>query len=113
MYKNYSNENIPELISSVINWAEKRNIFLHATTEAQMEKTFEEANELHNAIQANNPKEIIDGIGDILVTLIIQSELQGFALEDCLLYAYNEIKDRKGKIINGTFVKEELSNENS
>ena len=48
----------------------------------------------------------MDGIGDTVVTLICIAEQLGLKFNDCLDYAYNEIKDRKGKLINGTFVKE-------
>lgn len=47
-----------------------------------------------------------DGIGDTVVTLIILAQQQGWTLEECLQYAYDEIKNRKGKTINGTFVKD-------
>ena len=48
-----------------------------------------------------------DGIGDVIVTLVILAEQQGLSLEECLQAAWDEIKDRKGKTVNGTFIKEE------
>ena len=48
----------------------------------------------------------MDGVGDTVVSLICISEQLGLKFNDCLDYAYNEIKDRKGKLINGTFVRE-------
>ena len=51
-------------------------------------------------------KRIIDAIGDIMVTLIIQAKLQDLSLEECLESAYNVIAERKGKMINGQFVKD-------
>ena len=50
---------------------------------------------------------VIDGIGDVLVTLIIVAEQLGLTLTECLAVAYLEIKDRKGRLVNGTFIKEE------
>ena len=51
--------------------------------------------------------EVIDGIGDIFVTVIILSKQLGLDPTECLEHAWNEIKDRKGKTIDGTFIKEE------
>ena len=50
---------------------------------------------------------IIDGLGDVLVVLIGLSMQLGLDLTECLEVSYNEIKDRKGKLVNGVFVKEE------
>lgn len=50
---------------------------------------------------------IKDAIGDIFVTLVIQSEMHGFSLNECVAKAWNEIKNRKGQMIDGQFVKDE------
>jgi NTP pyrophosphatase (non-canonical NTP hydrolase) len=57
--------------------------------------------------EVNTREEIIDSLGDILVTIIIQAEMQGLKLEDCLESAYNVISKRTGSMINGQFVKNE------
>lgn len=102
----------------VLEWAEEKGILEKATPLAQVNKTQEELTETRDAILAKEIKtaagissdeeqhEIIDGIGDQLVTLIILAELCGTDIMTCLNTAYLEIKDRKGKIINGTFVKQ-------
>ena len=72
----------------------------------QMCKTMEELGELAKAINKGDKEKQMDGIGDTVVTLICIDEQLGLKFNDCLDYAYNEIKDRKGKLINGTFVKE-------
>lgn len=95
-----------ELEALVIAWAEQKGIFEKGNPEAQCEKTFEEVTELSAAIYENNKEEIIDALGDILVTIIIQAEMQGLSLEDCLLSAYNVISNRTGKMIDGQFVKD-------
>ena len=41
------------------------------------------------------------------VVMINLANMCGFRLEDCLERAYNEIKDRKGKMTDGSFVKDE------
>lgn len=96
-----------ELEALVIAWAEQKGIFEKGNPEAQCDKTLEEVYELHDAIKNNDRDEIIDALGDILVTIIIQAEMQGLSLEECLLSAYNVISKRKGTMINGQFVKEE------
>lgn len=95
-----------ELEALVISWAEQKGIFEKGNQEAQCDKTLEEVYELHHAIKNNDRDEIIDALGDILVTIIIQAEMQGLSLEECLLSAYNVISKRKGSMINGQFVKE-------
>jgi NTP pyrophosphatase (non-canonical NTP hydrolase) len=96
-----------ELEALVIAWAEQKGIFEKGNPGAQCDKTLEEVYELHDAIKNNDRDEIIDALGDILVTIIIQAEMQGLSLEECLLSAYNVISKRKGQMINGQFVKEE------
>ena len=95
-----------ELEALVISWAEQKGIFEKGNPDAQCEKTFEEVTELSAAIYENNKEEIIDALGDILVTIIIQAEMQGLKLEDCLQSAYNVISKRTGKMIDGQFVKD-------
>jgi len=96
-----------ELEALVISWAEQKGILKNGTPDAQCEKTFEEVTELSAAIYENNKEEIIDALGDILVTIIIQAEMQGLKLEDCLQSAYNVISKRTGVMIDGQFYKDE------
>lgn len=95
-----------ELEALVIAWAEQKEILKKGTHLAQVQKTFEEVDELESAIRDENREEIIDALGDILVTIIIQAEMQGLKLTECLESAYNVIAKRKGKMINGTFLKD-------
>lgn len=95
-----------ELECAVENWAEDKGILSKATPIKQALKTQEEVTELCNAIIDNNRLEVIDAIGDIMVTLIIQAKMQDLSLEECLESAYNVISKRKGKMINGQFVKD-------
>ena len=62
--------------------------------------------DLSDAIFDNNKDEIVDALGDILVTIIIQAELQGVSLTECLESAYNVIAKRTGKMVNGQFQKD-------
>lgn len=95
-----------ELQIKVINWATDKEIFDKATPFKQAQKTLEECGELLHAIGAEDKDEIKDAIGDVLVTLIIQAEMQGTTLKECLQGAYDVIKNRSGKIVNGTFIKD-------
>ena len=94
-----------ELECAVEQWAEEKEIFDKATPMAQALKTLEETTELCTAINNNDRPEIIDEIGDIMVTLIIQAKMQNVSLERCLEGAYNVISKRTGKMVNGQFVK--------
>ena len=71
-----------------------------------MDKLNEEFLELDVAIINDNQREVIDGIGDMTVVLILLAELRGLRFEDCLNAAYEEIKGRTGKMVDGTFVKD-------
>lgn len=96
-----------ELECAVEQWAEEKEIFDKATPMAQALKTLEETTELCTAINKNDRPEIIDAMGDIMVTLIIQAHMQDISLEQCLESAYNVISKRTGKMIDGQFVKDE------
>ena len=94
-----------ELIALTIAWAEQKEILTKGTVEKQSLKTLEEAGELVLAVGQKNIEEIKDAIGDIIVTVIIQAEMQGLDIEDCLQSAYDVISKRKGVMTNGTFIK--------
>jgi len=96
-----------ELETAVIDWAEQKGILVKGTPMAQAIKTLEETAELCLAVNKNNKEEIKDALGDIMVTILIQAKMQNMSLEDCLESAYNVIIKRKGKMINGQFIKEE------
>lgn len=104
---NFKKMKYQKLEKLVIEWAKEKGILEKGTPLAQWNKTAEEVNELNDALFDDNREEIIDALGDILVTIIIQAEMQGLKLEECLESAYNVIAKRKGKMIDGQFVKEE------
>lgn len=88
-------------------WAEDRNLIKGATPEAQFQKLLEEMTELYEALRTDGIEDTIDALGDCVVVLIILAAQKGLDLEYCLHQAYDEIKDRKGRMVNGMFVKEE------
>ena len=95
-----------ELEALVIAWATQKGILQNGTPRAQAMKTWEETDELITAIENDDREEIIDALGDILVTIIIQAEMQGVSLTECLNSAYNVISKRTGKMVDGQFVKD-------
>ena len=88
-------------------WATERGLYEKGDSKTQMVKLMEELGETAKAILKEDEEEIVDGLGDILVVLINLSHLCGYPLEHCLSSAYNEIKNRKGSMKGGTFVKDE------
>lgn len=87
-------------------WATDRNLHT-GDPNKQMLKLFEELGELAGAMARNKVDVIKDSVGDIDVVLEILCMQLGINRGDCQELAYNEIKDRKGKLINGVFIKEE------
>lgn len=94
------------LESRVIDWAKDKGILEKATTIGQAIKTTEEAVELLSAVNSNDRDAVIDSLGDLLVTMIIQAEMQQIDLQDCLESALEVIEQRTGKMVNGVFVKD-------
>lgn len=101
------NMTFENLHDAVIQWGYKRNIVSPKNTHKQFMKVTEELGELAEGINKDNQGQIKDSLGDILVTLIILSKDLDVDLLDCLRGAYDVIKDRTGKTVNGVFVKEE------
>lgn len=95
------------LIDDVIDWAEARGLLQERYAKRQMLKVVEEIGELAAALVRDNEEEIIDAIGDSFVTLIILSCQLNLEPEDCLRQAYGVISQRKGKTVDGTFIKDE------
>ena len=87
-------------------WAEERGLYKGGDTKTQALKLVEEVGEICRAILKGNDSEVEDGIGDAVVVLTNLAELQGTSIEHCIDTAYNEIKDRTGKMDNGTFKKD-------
>lgn len=87
-------------------WARAKGIYEKGDAKTQYVKLQEEAGELAKAILKNDQEEIIDALGDCVVVLVNLSELCGYRLEDCIDSAYDVIKNRTGKMENGTFKKD-------
>jgi NTP pyrophosphatase (non-canonical NTP hydrolase) len=87
-------------------WHHDRNLIEGATDKDQFAKLIQEAGELSDNICKGN--DIRDDIGDMMVVLINIAERNGITMSECLKTAYNDIKDRKGMMVDGVFVKEEV-----
>lgn len=95
-----------ELVNKIIIWANDRNLVQKDNSKNQYIKATEEMAEIGKALLRSDKEGLIDGIGDTFVTLIILAEQNGLDPVECLEFAYNEIKNRKGKTMNGTFIKD-------
>ena len=95
-----------KLISDVVDWADDKGLVKEENSDKQLIKVIEEVGELASAILKKKRKEEIDAVGDIMVTLIIFAEIRGYDVMSALGYDYQEIKDRKGKMVDGSFIKD-------
>jgi len=86
-------------------WANKKGIYDKGDPKTQTLKLVEESGELAKAILNDDQGEVIDAIGDCVVVLTSIAHMRGVTIEQCIDEAYNVISKRKGKMINGTFVK--------
>ncbi len=99
---------LPSRFDLIRKWAAERGIYDKGNSHTQYVKLQEEAGELAKALLEENMLEIVDAIGDMVVVLTNLAELNGVHIEDCIDVAYKEIANRKGKMENGTFVKQTL-----
>lgn len=103
--------NFEELKNKVAYWAFKRDLY-QADPKIQWMRVTEEVGEIRDVLlkptKFEDPKQALkDALGDSLVTLIILATQLNLDLVECLEVAYEEIKDRNGKMVNGTYVKSE------
>lgn len=92
------------LIENITRWHHDRNLIQGSTDKDQYCKLIQEAGELSDSICKG--KDVSDDIGDMMVVLINIAERNGLSISECLAKAWNDIKDRKGKMVDGVFVKE-------
>lgn len=95
-----------ELASYIEQWAHDRNLIEGSTPEKQFLKLMEEVGETAGAQARGNLDGVKDGIGDAFVVLTILAAQNGLNIADCVAAAWDEIKDRKGRMSNGVFIKE-------
>ena len=100
-----------DLITKINEWADERNL-KQADPKIQWMRITEEVGEIRDVLlkptKFTDPQMALkDAVGDTLVTIIVLAHQLDLDVTECLSIAYEEIKNRKGKMINGTFVKEE------
>ena len=100
--------NLTNYFPLIRDWAQDRGIYDKGNSHTQYVKLMEEAGELAEALLKNDKYEIKDAICDMVVVLTNLAVLEGMQIENCIESAYNEIANRKGKMENGTFVKQTL-----
>ena len=101
------------IFDEIRTWAFNRGIYKSGDTKTQLIKLYEEVGELSEAVLKSDNDEFIDAIGDAVVVLTNLAELGGVRIEDCIESAYNEIANRSGSMINGSFVKQSMPKNNT
>lgn len=95
------------MFKKIAQWADARNLILGSTSQAQFLKLSEELGEVAACIAKQLPlEELKKEIGDMLVVLTILAEQNNLSIEECATAAYEKIKDRKGRMVDGVFIKE-------
>lgn len=89
----------------VLAWAHDRNIFGGSDAAQQTLKAVSEMGELADAVAKYRRNEIEDALGDVLVCLTNVAHFYALDLEECFVSAFNQIKDRQGRMEGGVFVK--------
>tara|TARA_Y100000015_G_scaffold16821_1_gene16156 strand:- start:432 stop:1193 length:762 start_codon:yes stop_codon:yes gene_type:complete len=95
------------LFELIREWANERDLIKKGDSKTQLIKLYEETGELSQSLLKNDKDGIIDAIGDSVVVLTNLAELNGVSIETCIQSAYDEISSRTGRMVNGTFVKDE------
>lgn len=93
------------LINNVKQWATDKDLLKKDNAPKQLGKIMEELGEVAGAFLKGRPDELKKEIGDLLVTAILFAAQNDLELDDCLAAAYDKIKNRTGKTINGVFIK--------
>ena len=88
-------------------WAGERGLYTKGDKKTQFCKLMEEAGELGRAVLKDDQPEFVDAIGDMVVVLTNMAHLGGTTIEECIDAAYKVISKRTGRMVNGTFVKDE------
>ena len=98
--------NLTKEFQPIRDWAQEKGIYDKGDPKTQYIKLMEEAGELAKSILKIDEEEFVDAIGDCVVVLTNLAKLKGYNIEDCINSAYSVIANRRGKMENGTFVKE-------
>lgn len=100
------NPSFTDFETNVKNWADEKGLLKPDNQWKQLAKVMEELGELSSAMLKSDTDKIKDGMGDTFVTLVILANQLGIKPMECMNLAWDEIKNQKGKNVNGTFIKE-------
>ena len=92
------------LLEEIKTWHHARNLIDGANDKDQLCKLVQEVGELSDNICKG--RNVADDIGDCIVVLVNIAERNNLSITECLEQAWNDIKDRKGRMVDGIFVKE-------
>lgn len=87
-------------------WAQDRNLIEGSDSFRQVTKLMEEVGEIAQGVAKGRVADIADGIGDVVVVLTILAAQNNLSIEYCIEQAWQQIKDRKGRMVDGVFIKE-------
>ena len=93
-----------ELTNLIVQWHHDRNLIDGSSDKDQVLKLIQELGELSDSVCKG--RDVKDDLGDMMVVMLNIMERQGVSMEECLSTAYNDIKDRKGRMVDGIFIKE-------
>jgi NTP pyrophosphatase (non-canonical NTP hydrolase) len=99
------NDKLLDVVSNIVQWHYDRNLIDGSTDKDQTLKLLQELGELSDSVCKG--KDVRDDLGDMMVVMLNIMERNQITIVDCLEKAYDDIKNRKGKMVNGVFVKEE------
>lgn len=99
------NDKVDNMVSLIKTWHHDRNLIEGSTDKDQVLKLMQELGELSDSVCKG--KDIRDDLGDMLVVMINIMERNNLTMTECLEVAWDDIKDRKGRMVDGIFVKEE------
>lgn len=102
--KSSETQSLIENVDNIRKWHHDRNLIEGSDDKSQFAKLIQEAGELSDNICKG--KDIKDDIGDMIVVLINIAERNDLSITECVRTAWDDIKDRKGKMVDGVFVKE-------
>ena len=119
LYQPEQQLNFEEFAKKVIDWADDKHLLIERNADTgefakqanikrsrQLLKFHEECGELTEDYLKGNDEHIVDSFGDVLVTLVIFAKQMDIPLSKCWNKAWSHIKNRTGKTVNGTFVKD-------
>jgi len=102
--KSSETQSLIENVDNIRKWHHDRNLIEGSDDKSQFAKLIQEAGELSDNICKG--KDIKDDIGDMIVVLVNIAERNDLSITECVRTAWDDIKDRRGKMVDGVFVKE-------